>query len=193
MKNALLTAVSLLLFLFYGCKKEAVPQNLSTPIFTSFIIPKGEHAATGNVWKEVDIAALNFIVRFDSSAIYQTVDPANQHDINKLYGFADNSEHHHQYSARYGWRWSDGALRLFAYTYNNGVRQAKELTIVSIGKEINCSIKVLGNAYEFTTDGETVTMPRLSKTATAKGYQLYPYFGGDETAPHDIAVFIKTE
>jgi len=34
-------------------------------------------------------------------------------------------------------------------------------------------------------------MSRASSTATAVGYKLYPYFGGDEAAPHDINIWIK--
>jgi hypothetical protein len=28
-------------------------------------------------------------------------------------------------------------------------------------------------------------------TPKGKGYRLYPYFGGDETAPHDISIWVK--
>jgi hypothetical protein len=36
-------------------------------------------------------------------------------------------------------------------------------------------------------------MPRAAATVKAKGYRLYPYFGGDETAPHDITISIRDE
>ncbi|HEX8315787.1 MAG TPA: hypothetical protein VF609_12380, partial [Flavisolibacter sp.] len=114
-----------------------------------------------------------------------------QHDIKKLYGFSDNGEQHHQYSARFGWRWSEGALRLFAYTYNKGMRDEKEITTISVGIEVVCSIKVFPEVYEFSVDGKVVTMPRMSRTTAGKGYQLYPYFGGDEAAPHEVRIWIK--
>jgi hypothetical protein len=134
---------------------------------------------------------MNFVVRFDSSAIYETQLAENQYDINKLYGFSDNNTDHHQYSARFGWRWSDKALRLFAYVYNEGAVTSKELTRIDIGTEINCSIKLNGAHYLFTANGTTTEMPRLSTTEKAKGYQLYPYFGGDELAPHQINIWIS--
>jgi hypothetical protein len=37
-----------------------------------------------------------------------------------------------------------------------------------------------------------LTLPRTSTTPLAKGYLLYPYFGGDETAPHAIKIAIKS-
>ncbi|MDB5206261.1 MAG: hypothetical protein JWR72_1336 [Flavisolibacter sp.] len=196
MKTSLLYVAACLIF-FCSCSKESGPENLSTstPVasFKQFLIPQGAHYATENIFKPLEITELKFRVKFDSSAIYQTTDPENQYDINKLYGFADNGEQHHLYSARFGWRWSDGALRLFAYTYNNGVRDSKELGVVTIGKEVDCSIKVGAEIYTFLVDGKIETMPRLSSTSTAKGYQLYPYFGGDEVAPHEVKIWIKSE
>ncbi|MGI8584586.1 MAG: hypothetical protein ACR2KX_20545 [Chitinophagaceae bacterium] len=79
---------------------------------------------------------MNFIAKFDSTAIYSNVNPDNRLYINKLYGFSDNNPTHQQFSARFGWRWSDNALRLFGYVYNDGVR--KELGTVAIGTENNC-------------------------------------------------------
>lgn len=195
-KNLALAAV--LLFFVCSCRKEAVPQNSSasatqTALFKEYLIPKGEHYATDNAVKAIETAELKFAVKFDSSAIYQTADPENQYDINKLYGFADNGALHQQFSARFGWRWSGGALRLFAYNYNDGVRDSKELGTLKIGEEAHCSIKVSGGQYIFTLNGKVETMPRLSTTEKGKGYRLYPYFGGDEVAPHEVRIWLKEE
>lgn len=185
----------LLLLLFgAGCRKATLAENLSTPDasdFVKYVIPKGEHYAIGNNYKQVTLSEMAFTVRFDSSCIYQTANPENQDDISKLYGFSDNSAMHQDYSARFGWRWSGGALRLFAYTYNKAVRESKELAVVPIGQAITCSIKVTSGAYVFSVGKVSETMPRLSTTPTAKGYQLYPYFGGDEAAPHEVRIWIK--
>lgn len=190
---------ALLSLLLCACQKETISKTvLSSPasqavLFHEYIIPGGEHYATENPFKPLEVSQLKFVVKFDSSAIYQTSDPENQYDINKLYGFADNGTNHQQFSARFGWRWSEGALRLFAYTYNNGVRDSKELGVVNIGEEIHCAIKVSGDVYVFTLNDKVETMMRLSTTEKAKGYQLYPYFGGDEVAPHEVRVWIKEE
>lgn len=194
MKNILCIA-SGLAFLLCNCTKDRTAENLSAASdgFTAYVIPQGQHAATGNSFKAVETDEVKFVVKFDSSAIYQTTDPANQDDINKLYGFSDNGGQHHLYSARFGWRWSKGALRLFAYTYNSGEREAKELGVVPIAEPVSCAIKVSGEQYIFSLNEKTETMPRLSTTAKAKGYRLYPYFGGDEVAPHEVRVWIREE
>lgn len=175
----------------YRDEQPPSPPTVSAPGFLSYTIKKGAHYAEESNYKPVDLSELRFLVRFDSSAIYKTISPDNQWDINKLYGFSDNNSDHHQYSARFGWNWRDGALRLYAYVYNRGERSSRELSTLAIGHEAACSIRIKDSAYVFTVDSLTATMPRLSKEAKAKGYQLYPYFGGDEPSPHDIRIWIK--
>src|ERR1044071_3761011 len=93
-----------------SCNKETITREG----FTDYVIRRGQHSTDHSDLSNHKYTTQSFLVKFDSSAIYQTIDPANQYDINKLYGFADNGTHHQQFSARFGWRWSDGALRLFA-------------------------------------------------------------------------------
>jgi hypothetical protein len=199
MKNRILFALACLVLLS-SCKKgvDALIEKgtesktlTSDNAFVQYSIKKGQHYAEGNKYKAVDVSEMKFVVKFDSTAIYQSVLKENQYDINKLYGFSDNNTNHHQFSARFGWRWSDNALRLFAYSYNNGVVSYKELKAVAIGTEIDCSITVKKEAYVFTVDGHSESFPRKAATDKAQGYQLYPYFGGDEAAPHDVTIYIK--
>ncbi len=111
------------LILLSGCKKAAEiiiekGTSTSTPAVSEFVkytIPQGKQYADKNGYKPVEIGEMKFVVKFDSSAVYQTRLAENQFDINKLYGFSDNNADHHQYSARFGWRWNGNALRLFAY------------------------------------------------------------------------------
>ena len=195
MKNNITLSV-FSLFIFSCCTKEKISYpkqtvNTVNAEFIKYTIKKGTQYAAENGYKQTNYSELKFIAKFDSSAIYKTTAPDNQFDINKLNGFADNNSTHQQFSARFGWRWSDKALRLFGYVYNNGVRDSKELGIVNIGTENNCSIKISSRSYIFTLNGKIDSLSRSSTTLTATGYQLYPYFGGDETAPHDIFIWIK--
>ena len=179
-----------------GCRKtvsSTVDSVLQDPVkgkTIDYLIAAGQHYANQNGYQPVNLSTLSFTVKFDSSAVYRSVEASNQEDINKLYGFADNNANHEQYSARIGWNWARNALRLYAYVYNAGVRSSQEIGAVSIGSEHSCSIKVVGNQYQFTVDKLSITMPRSSQTTQAEGYRLFPYFGGDETAPHDIHIVI---
>jgi len=185
--------------LFSSCHKidDAVIDIVSTPTnssgFTKYTIRQGNQYCDQSAYAPVETNEMKFTVKFDSSAIYETRLAENQNDINKLYGFSDNGSDHHQFSARIGWRWNDHALRLFAYIYNNGVMSSKEICSVRIGEEINCSIRVAESNYVFQVNESSAKMPRLSTTPNAKGYQLYPYFGGDEVAPHEINILIKVQ
>jgi hypothetical protein len=198
MKNYVCIAV-LAALCFCACSKEIEqPQTRidkkepsKSLSFTQYTISKGAQYCDTNNFVAVKLIRLSFKVKFDSSAIYTTGKAENQKDINKLFGFSDNNALHHEYSARFGWRWSDNALRIFAYDYNNGTRSFKELGTIQIGAENSCSITVSGNKYIFNLNGAETVMPRASTTELAEGYQLYPYFGGDESAPHVISIWIE--
>ncbi len=184
-----------LVVLMISCQKETSNESAANPIQQSqwiiHTIAKGSHDSDKNQYKSVDKKEMKFLVKFDSSAIYQTVNPSNQADINKLYGFSDNNQEHHTNSARIGWRWFNNQLELWGYIYNNTLRIEKFITAVPLNQEINCSIKAEGNLYTFKVQNTLITMTRTSTTATAIGYQLYPYFGGDEPSPQQIKIQIK--
>ena len=115
----------------------------------------------------------------------------NQSDINKLFGFSDCGTMHHENSARFGWRWNGMAIEIHAYWYRDSIRQCKYMDTVSIGQSTEFAIKVLPQQYHFEMKEKTITVPRQCGSLVIDGYQLHPYFGGDETAPHDVTIHIK--
>ena len=167
-------------------------ETAATTASTRYTIPQGSHYADKSSLKKVHTEHLRFAVTFDSTAIYTTTDPANQGDINKLYGLSDCGSDHHTNSARFGWRWYRNKLELHAYTYTNKVRKSAYMGEVTLGKATVCEISLEGAQYVFRVDGKTVTLPRACNGTGEGGYQLYPYFGGNETAPHNISIAIQT-
>jgi hypothetical protein len=177
--------------LLAGCGKNPLA-SASGSDFVTYLIAKGQQSASPAAYKYYNsLTEQRFIVRFDSSAIYRTVDPGNQADINKLYGFADDDKPHHASSARIGWRWFGGKLELHGYVYNDSLRTTALITDVPLKTDVNCSIKVSGNQYQFTVNGTALAMPRKAKTATGVGYRLYPFFGGTEMSPQDIRIQVR--
>lgn len=192
---------------FIGCTKEINVHSAAKTVteehatakgggpkpasYSNFTIRQGQHYCDQNSVKSVRTSEMKFMVKFDNSAIYQTVIAENQYDINKLWGFTEGISNQYN-SARIGWSWNNDALRLYGYVYANGVRYYQEITPVTIGADITCSIKLAGNTYLFNVDGVSVSLPRGPATSQASGYQQYPYFGGDETAPHLITILIKS-
>ena len=173
--------------LIQSIKKQMPPATT----FTNYTIRQGQQFCDQSTFSAVEYSELEFVVKFDSSAIYTTLDPSNQYDINKHYGFSDNNSDHQKFSARFGWRWSDKSLHIFAHVYNYSILIWKELGTVQIGQENTCSVRVLDQQYIFSLNKITVILDRSSTTTAAVGYKLFPYFGGDELAPHDINIKIK--
>ena len=188
----LLLAGSLFLFVAFigGCSKPVKDPEKETG-FIEYLIPKGEHYSSNNTIQLVSGTGLHFKVKFDSSCIYTTISSENAGDINKLYGFSDCSTQHQENSARVGWVWNGKALELHAYCYANSVRKSKLLGTIAIGEIKELAIGISGNQYVFIYDGVVTTMDRYCSSASITGYQLYPYFGGDEVAPHDVRIYIK--
>ena len=163
---------------------------LSACSMDEYVIEEGDHSSTSRV-SIITGSSMVFEAIFDGSAVYETVDPSNQADINKLMGFSDCSSHHHSNSARFGWRWYDDELQIHAYTYADGDRSNQLLGTAEVDMVDTYRIEVDADRYLFTFDGSTTEMDRGCSGSSISGYQLYPYFGGDETAPHDITIRVN--
>lgn len=160
--------------------------------FKTFRITRGQHYSDNATYKPLSgLKSMLFTAIFDSTAIYYTASPQNQSDINKLYGFADNNQTHHAFSARIGWRWISNKLELLGYVYNDSLVSFSPIGYFPLNTELQCKIEISNSRYLIGVNSNTITMPRSSQGITATGYQLYPYFGGDETAPHDIYIQIR--
>jgi hypothetical protein len=176
---------------FSGCIKDVINPD-KTGSFVKYTIPKGGQSSTPSSYKfYTNIPSLSFDVRFDSTAIYQTTNPSNQADINKLYGFADDNKAHWVSSARIGWRWFGNELQLLGYVYNDSVNVHQLITAVPLNKDIACSIQVNGSKYTLMANGKSIELPRTAKSTGGLGYRLYPFFGGDEMAPHEMYIQVR--
>ncbi len=203
MKNLMLSISSFFLVSLLGCQKENSLEVSESPLigFTEYTIPKNKSYSVDSmsVIPVTGVSEMKFLFRFDASAIYTTVDPMNQYDINKLYGFADcvsfttlyTIAPHHINSARFGWAWLNQSLRIYGYCYNDSVRISKELQTVAIGKTYAAGIKIFPGGYEFTIDNKKDTLSRICSSTSIIGYKLFPYFGGTETAPQEVHIWIK--
>ncbi len=181
--------IFLMMVLTASCHKAPLYQLREKP-FITYIIPAGSHFSNQSAFKSFQDSVLKFTVRFDSSAIYSNKEASNQGDINKLYGFSEEGSHHEN-SARFGWNWENRTLNLYAYCYVEGERHSLHMGEAVIGNEYNCTIRVTGEAYVFSFNNNTNKIPRSLTAKSATGYLLFPYFGGDETAPHEIRIYIR--
>jgi hypothetical protein len=179
--------------LFTSCSSESTDtEPTDAEGYRIYTIQKDGHYADNRDGIEVKTQKMDFSVIFDSSAIYTTKDPVNQYDINKLYGLSDCNSQHHQNSARMGWRWVNNKLEIHGYAYKNSSPTAKSelITAIPLGQKVNMSIEMLDSTYLFRVNDKFVELSR-GCNGIGEGYKLYPYFGGDENAPHDIIIKVK--
>jgi len=156
--------------------------------FWIFKIPKGKHHSTNKI-KTINRDCIDFELLLTSSCKYQTINPVNQWDVNKIFGFSDGDGHQRN-SARIGWRWVDNEIQLMAYTHYNGDFYFKKICVAEPGTYYSCRINCLPSSYQFIVEQDTVLMDRYWIYNNLR-YLLWPYFGGDETAPHPIEIRVK--
>lgn len=124
---------------------------------------------------------------FDQTCIYEIAGP-DQYDINKLFGLYFGGQDH---SARFGWNSNGGRIDIYAYMHKNGKIESKKLLDCAPNEPVELSLKVTPTDYEFTAtkrDGERARMKsqRTKSWYSFLVYRGYPYFGGNQTAPHDM-------
>lgn len=156
-----------------------------------YVIKEGSHESNRSIEFFKD-NTLSFQAMFDESASYFTQNPNNQLDVNKLMGFADCGGLHHENSARFGWRWNNGQLEILAYWYIDGQRNSQLLGTAQLNKYYDYTLKRTENAYTFNFDGNNFSVERVGCEFNSD-YMLFPYFGGDEKAPHDIFIKINRD
>lgn len=134
--------------------------------------------------------SFNWGVRFDDSAKYQI--GSDQNDVNKLRGIKYFSG---DYSARFGWRYNPAfpeMVEIMAYVHDAGVVTA-EIPVIRIGINIFTSLhlSITDNTYEFSCNEKTISVEKTHMQKLSFAQNLY--FGGTQTAPHNINVIIETK
>ncbi|MEP1114877.1 hypothetical protein [Ekhidna sp.] len=161
--------------------------------YETFFIPSGKHD-NGMKIQSLQTKTLKFSAIFNETAIYETQTLENQEDINKLMGFSDCNSHHHKNSARFGWRWLNNQLEIHAYAYANGERITEYIGSVKLNEPYDYQIQLTNDAYVFYLEGlDPVRITRKSPCTRGLYYMLFPYFGGNEVAPHDMTIQILTK
>jgi hypothetical protein len=141
-------------------------------------------------------------VKFTDSCIYDHGDD-DQLDVNKLFGLSFGF--HHKNSIRFGWRWDTkyDMIQLYGYTYLNGSRIIEPITYLLLNKNYVLGIEVCDTCYHLTVydcdDYNSFGGRKKFSTTMLKGdipkwgYHLYPYFGGNKVAPHNIYLYMDDE
>ncbi len=187
----------LLLVLLSSCAKD-LESLLGIHEWKTYTIGAGNHFSDGFRVNTLSKDHLDFIAVFDETAIYE-LHNKNQDDINKLYGFTDCNSTVNENSARFGWRWlvKENKIEILAYIHKNGKiffdnDKPIHMGYAKFGEEGSYSIYVVGDSYNFNYNGNLKNIKaRGCNEQHAIRTILYPFFGGNETAPHTINIRIK--
>ncbi len=134
---------------------------------------------------------IEFEACFDENCLYN-LHTLDNFDVNKLFGVSTSLNHMEQ-SARIGWRCLNGAdIQLFAYTHANWkIQEPRLIATVLPNEKFTCSIRIEEKCFVFRfKKEETQRIVSVLKTENKSKikYLLYPYFGGNIPAPHDMSL-----
>ena len=177
----------LILLLLISCSKEV--DDLGFRVYT---IPAGEHSS-GSFLNHPDNSRITFQFILDESAYYETEIPENQDDVNKIYGMSDFGLRHQKYSIRLGWRYINNNLELCWLRHEEGRHSSATIRAIEPGVIYDATIDIKTFYYVIVIDNDTTLVRRRPEGnwGLIRRYYLYPYFGGNEYAPHDITIKIK--
>jgi len=165
-----------------------------------YTIKKGRHSSGLNFGLTFS-RTLRFSAMFFDSCLYDIKDN-DDYDINKLFGFS-TSYFHHFNSARIGWRCNKKKeIELFAYSYVNGKRNSVYLGVVDTNSDFECTIIDTEKAYLYNVkvsdikDNEIINKEYNATVIKNRDwfffhYHLFPYFGGNKTAPHTMKILVN--
>jgi hypothetical protein len=164
----------------------------------TYKIPHGKHSSGIHFKPHYGLKDVEHVVTFNKSANYN-LRSNDQYDINKLFGISYG--YHHNNSVRFGWRSlcpNSTKIEILMYVYVDGERIKEvneELTIctVDINVPYRYEIVTIKDKYYFIVSDMNHNVLNI-KTMDFNplkpkwGYHLYPYFGGNRTAPHNITI-----
>lgn len=158
-----------------------------------FKTKKGNHYSNQFIYKTLNFINkeefIGFTVKFNDSCRYE-LPKEDQEDINKLFGFSLGFNHHSD-SARFGWFYKNEKINLYSYIYDNKKRSYEFITELDLNKNYSLSLFSFDKEWEFSVsnDDQDLTIKKYKRSKEFSiGYKLWPYFGGNNPAPHDIEI-----
>ncbi len=163
-------------------------------------IKKGEHYASVSFFEKLGamgwkVKSMNISFLFRSECWWSPPRNNDDFDQNKLAGIGYGLNHH-QNSVRLTWVPDfdhQGVMKIFGYTYDERKSDPKFsyslITTVNVLQPCQGSIIAEGNQYKITVNGVSVSMENTNPDPSLC-FRLFPYFGGNNTAPHDMTIEI---
>ena len=166
-----------------------------------YTIKKGNHYCSANIFQKIGGIGWNirkFSLRFTmrSSCWWAPMRNNDDHDQNKLTGMVYGLNVHGN-SVRLTWVpdfEAKGMIRISGYVYDKKTTDpkftTKYITTVPVEQPVMATFENLGSEYEITVNGISIRMDNVHGDPKLC-YRLYPYFGGNNTAPQDMVIDIE--
>lgn len=158
----------------------------------NYLIKKGKHFSSGlHLGIHFNKKIYDRKVSFNKECWWDKPRNNDDYDINKLCGFSYGF--HQNNSLRIGWVpdfKNKNEIILFAYWYNDSSKHFKFITSVPIETEFDVEI-VCGKKKAYFRVNKKIVSIDYKKPKCKFGYNLYPYFGGNSTAPNDMHIRIR--
>jgi hypothetical protein len=160
--------------------------------FKSYFIRKGNHRSGLFPNLYLKMFKTKYDVIFSQNCIYK-LNSVDDFDVNKLFGISFG--YHHQNSMRFGWNIDNDKIAIYAYYYKLGNRFMNKIVSIPVEKVHTFELTVYQVYYElkiFDENKQLVGWTNIVKPKTVKwGYRLFPYFGGNRCAPHNMEIKMK--
>jgi len=164
-------------------------------------IKKGNHYASMSIFEKIcgigwKIKTMSLRFVFRNECWWSPARNQEDLDQNKLAGIGFGTNHHNN-SVRLTWVpdfETPGMIKVSGYTYDEK-KEGQKFTIafiksVHVGDTITGKIESRDGAYFLTVNDVTIRMDN-NKTDPNLCFRLFPYFGGNNTAPHDMIVELE--
>lgn len=160
--------------------------------FKKYILKKGKHRSGFFANFHIKLFKLKYEICFSKNCIYNFGD-IDDFDINKLFGISLGF--HHKNSIRFGWNIDKDLIAIHSYCYKNGERFMNKLISIPTETIHTFEININNDYYElkiFNQNKNIIGWSKICKQKTINwGYLLFPYFGGNKCAPHDMEIKMK--
>jgi hypothetical protein len=166
-----------------------------------YLIKKGDHYASMSIFEKIGAIGWNIknlSLRFIFRKECWWAPPRNQddYDQNKLAGIGFGANHHAN-SVRLVWVpdfEKEGMINVSGYTYDKKKEGQKftivYITSVPIGEPVEGKIESRDGGYFITVKDKMVRMDNVNSDSKLC-FRLFPYFGGNNTAPHDMVIELE--
>ncbi len=158
------------------------------------IIKKDTHSNWWDFALHLGKTNMSRTVIFTESCLYKA---DSENDWNKLFGFSYGM--HHQNSYRAAWRVhpeDNKVIELGIYTYNNGTRFYQAIGNCYVNNSVDIILQIHKDRCMMRTKDEDGHINRgqidYGKNIKPRpGYYLFPYFGGQAKASHDMTFLFR--